>query len=143
MGFAIIWTHAKFYEPELKVPILKEGKPQTSYRPIALTSCNCKVLERIPHKSGQGSAHGGNTHILDSWIRRKTTFTAKLSKFYHLSEALKHRVSDLRFKRIKNGKFLQQRFWVPESTWGLRGEDGGRGWRGWAATTSPSSTNSY
>ena len=32
------------------IPILKEGKPATSsssYRPIALTSCICKVLERI------------------------------------------------------------------------------------------------
>ena len=38
------------WKEALVIPILKEGKPATnpsSYRPIALTSCICKVFERI------------------------------------------------------------------------------------------------
>lgn len=34
----------------LVVPIMKPGKPPSSYRPIALTSCACKLMERMVHR---------------------------------------------------------------------------------------------
>ena len=48
-----IWTHdnlpASWHQPNV-VPLLKAGKNPTdpsSYRPIALTSCMCKIMERM------------------------------------------------------------------------------------------------
>jgi ribonuclease HI len=48
-----LWKHGDFpqeWRSSIVIPILKQGKPPTdpnSYRPISLTSCLCKIFERI------------------------------------------------------------------------------------------------
>ncbi|XP_075167662.1 uncharacterized protein LOC142239777 [Haematobia irritans] len=54
--YNLIWTHQVFprnWGKSLVIPILKPGKDSTdknSYRPISLTNCLCKLLERMVNK---------------------------------------------------------------------------------------------
>lgn len=92
--FNSAWTSGKYPEDWLSsyiIPILKKGKPKTdisSYRPITLTSCACKLFEKMvnvrlrfylehnnlldPHQSGfrKGRSTADNVFRLTDSIQR-------------------------------------------------------------------------
>jgi hypothetical protein len=86
-----IWSEGEFakeWRRATVVPILKPGKNPTnteSYRPISLTSCLCKILERIINKR--------LIYVLESrnikYVFRKGRSTTDILVILHVAEAFR------------------------------------------------------